>query len=119
MKNTKMLETLKNLSVKSSDLEIFSQYFSIIHHSKGRIRLRASLKLKQVAKDKEIDPKALLETLEKIPFISSIKFNPLIGSLTILYDANRLEPKLWEDCIKGESLEKITEIINQALKEVV
>lgn len=114
-----LLQTLKDLEIKPSDLLFLREYFSIVHHTKGRIRLRASLKLKAATQEKGINPKTLLEVLEKIPLIKSLKFNPLIGSLTIHYDSNLLSPKLWEDCIKGESLEQIAEIINQSLREIV
>ncbi|MBX7491416.1 HMA2 domain-containing protein [Helicobacter turcicus] len=114
-----LINTLKDLEIKSSDLQLLRDYFSIVHHTKGRIRLRASLKLKAVAQEKKINPKALLEVLERIPLIFSIKFNPLIGSLTIHYDSNVLNPKLWEDCINGESLEEIAEIINKSLRNIV
>ncbi|WP_299549258.1 HMA2 domain-containing protein [uncultured Helicobacter sp.] len=114
-----LLQTLKDLEITPNDLEFFKEYFSIIHHTKGRIRLRASLKLKAAAQEKRVNPKMLLEVLEKIPLIFSLKFNPLIGSLTIHYDSSLLNPKLWEDCIKGESLEEIAEIINQNLREIV
>lgn len=114
---SQLVNQLKTLKVAPKDLEILSDYFSIVHHAKGRIRLRASLKLKEVAKTS--NPQEILKLLTKIPCILSVKFNALIGSLTIHYDSNIIEPKLWEDCIKGESLEKIAEIINTNLKEIV
>lgn len=114
---SQLVNQLKTLKVAPKDLEILSDYFSIVHHTKGRIRLRASLKLKEVAKTS--NPQEILKLLTKIPCILSVKFNALIGSLTIHYDSNIIEPKLWEDCIKGESLEKIAEIINTNLKEIV
>ena len=116
---SQLANQLKTLEVTPKDLRVLSDYFSIVHHTKGRIRLRASLKLKEVAKSKAINPQELLELLEGIPCIFSVKFNALIGSLTIHYYSNIIEPKLWEDCIKGESLERIAEIINTNLKEIV
>ena len=114
---SQLANQLKTLKITPKDLEILSDYFSIVHHTKGRIRLRASLKLKEVAKTS--NPQEILKLLTKIPCILSVKFNALIGSLTIHYDSNIIEPKLLEDCIKGESLEKIAEIINTNLKEIV
>ncbi|MEE3705516.1 hypothetical protein V2I29_08040 [Campylobacter sp. CX2-8023-23] len=110
--------SLSNLQVKPSDLELLSAYFSIIHHSKGRIRLRASLKLKNAAQDSKIDAKELMEKLSKISSIKEIKFNKLIGSLTISYDTNLIEPSLWEDAINGRNLEKIANVINENLKDI-
>lgn len=47
---SQLVNQLKTLKITPKDLEILSDYFSIVHHTKGRIRLRASLKLKEVAK---------------------------------------------------------------------
>ncbi|TLD83567.1 hypothetical protein LS70_005300 [Helicobacter sp. MIT 11-5569] len=114
-----LINTLKDLKIKSNDLQFLRDYFSIIHHTKGRIRLRASQKLKTITQEKRLNLKEILEILERIPLIVSLRFNPLIGSLTIHYDSDLLNPKLWEDCIKGESLEEIAEIINKSLREIV
>lgn len=115
----KFIHRLKTLEVKPSDLQLLKDYFSIIHHTKGRIRLRASARLKNATQDKGVNPRLLLEVLEQIPMIYSVKWNLLVGSLTICYDAKVLNPKIWEDCIRGESLEEIAGIINKSLKEIV
>lgn len=110
--------SLENLQIKPSDLELLSDYFSIIHHTPGRIRLRASLKLKNAAQQSKIDAKELMDKLDQIPLIKEIKFNKLIGSLTLHYDINLLAPSLWEDAINGRNLDKIAEIINENLKDI-
>lgn len=110
--------SLNNLEVKPSDLELLGDYFSIIHHSPGRIRLRASLKLKNAAEQSKINANELMEKLNQIPSIKEIKFNKLIGSLTLQYDKNLLEPSLWEDALQGQNLDKIATIINENLKDI-
>ena len=55
--------SLNNLQIKPSDLELLSDYFSIIHHTPGRIRLRASLKLKNLAQESKIEAKELMDKL--------------------------------------------------------
>ena len=110
--------SLENLQVKPSDLELLSDYFSIIHHTPGRIRLRASLKLKNAAQQSKIDATKLMDKLNQIPLIKEMKFNKLIGSLTLHYDTNLLKPSLWEDAINGQNLDKIAEIINENLKDI-
>lgn len=110
--------SLNNLHIKPSDLELLSDYFSIIHHTPGRIRLRASLKLKNLAQQSKIEAKELIDKLNQIPLIKEIKFNKLIGSLTLHYDKDMLEPSLWEDAINGRNLDKIAMIINKNLKDI-
>lgn len=108
-----------NYSLTSKDLKIFADYFSIIHHTSGRIRLRASAKLKDfLGQNSEINPQEILESLQKSPAISSVKFNKIIGSLTIEYDSSLLSPSDWESCIKGENLEVIAQKINALLQEI-
>ena len=110
--------SLNNLDIKPSDLELLGDYFSIIHHTPGRIRLRASLKLKNAAQNSDINPKDLMDKLSQLPLIKEIKFNKLIGSLTLHYDKDMLEPSLWEDAINGCNLDKIAMIINKNLKDI-
>lgn len=111
------LEDLRNLQIKPKDLQIFQDYFSIIHHTKGRIRLRINSKLKQYTENDTVDFRLFLEILEQTPLVLSTKLNTLIGSLTICYDYRLLNPKVFENLIRGENLEEITEIINYYLKE--
>ncbi len=108
-----------NYSLTPKELKIFADYFSIVHHSNGRIRLRASSKLKDFfGQNSEINPQEILESLQKSPAIRSVKFNKIIGSLTIEYDISFLSPSDWELCIKGENLEAIAQKINALLQEI-
>ncbi|HJF83933.1 HMA2 domain-containing protein [Helicobacter pullorum] len=110
---------IQNYSITPQDLEMFAEYFSIIHHIDGRIRLRASAKLKKFLQENDtINPFNILEAIEASPAIKSIKFNKIIGSLTIQYDTNLFEPIYWESCIKGERLEEIAQKINLMIKEI-
>ncbi|MDA3967488.1 HMA2 domain-containing protein [Helicobacter sp. WB40] len=111
-------EDIKNYKITSDDLRFISKYFSIIHHSKGRIRLRASLSLKGAISDSQINIDSILETIKSIPAILEFKFNKLIGSITILYDNNILHSNFWDEWINGENLEKIADIINEFKKEI-
>ena len=110
--------SLNNLEIKPSDLELLGDYFSIIHHTPGRIRLRASLKLKNAAQNSDINPKDLMDKLSQLPLIKEIKFNKLIGSLTISYDSKLLEPSLFEDAANGRNLDKVASVINEILKDI-
>ena len=48
----------------------------------------------------------------------AIKFNKIIGSLTISYDAKLLEPSLFEDAANGRNLDKVASVINDILKDI-
>ena len=61
-----------------------------------------------------------IETLpEKIRGIRKIKLNRLIGSVTVEYDPDVFEKRLWDDLIAGENLDEILPIIHQLQKEVM
>ena len=51
--------------------------------------------------------------------IEDIKINKIIASVTIIYNPTIFKPKLWEDLIKNENLDEITQIINNLSKEAI
>lgn len=81
-----------------------ADYFTIVHHTPGRIRLRASSNLVAAQSAKRQD---LLDLIKQIPFIIDFKLNMLIGSITLRYDTNRFEPMLWEAWLRKERLDEI------------
>jgi len=99
-----------------SKLDELRSYFTLIHHTKGRLRLRISSKIKsekQNLKLEDVDSYVL-----KIKGIKSLKINKLIGSLTIEYDNDIFPKNLWDDLLEGKNLEKICQIINKVIKEL-
>ncbi len=92
-------------------------YFTIIHHIKGRLRVRVSPKIKEQSGDVTIDD---IETLpQKISGIKKIKINKIVGSITIEYDNNIFKKELWDDLVNGNNPDEIVQIINKLYKEVV
>lgn len=103
--------------ISSQQLVDLSSYLSLIHHVKGRIRVRVSPKVK------ELNASGItLEDVEKIPQsiqgIKKVKINKIVGSITIEYDASVFPYELWEDLLHQRNLEKITEMINQLSKDL-
>jgi hypothetical protein len=105
------------MNLSAEKLIELGAYFSIIHHIKGRIRLRVSPKIK------EHKHHVGVEDIEALPAringIKSIKINKMIGSLTIEYDHAIFPDHLWENLVKGEELDEIITIIDQLAKEIV
>lgn len=110
------INTLKNTEITPQILEDFAKYFSIIHHTKGRIRLRASKRLKEDFKDREINLEELLEIIKDIPAILNVRINKIIGSLLVEYDANIFQPKWWEDWYEGRELENLSNQLNSLIQ---
>jgi len=94
-----------------------SSFLSLIHHTKGRIRVRVSKKIK------EHGGNITLEDIEDIPNkiagIKKVKINKIIGSITIEYDNTIFPDSLWSDLLKQQNLDNIVKIINELSKEVV
>jgi len=102
--------------IKTEDIIKIASYFSIIAHSPGRLRVRVNPKIKQESGNITIED---IEDLpKKIDGIKSIKVKKIIASVTIIYEPSIFSPKLWEDLIKNENLEELTQLINSLAKEV-
>lgn len=90
-------EMIKSLEFDKDELEKFADFFNIIHHSRGRIRLRASERLVSLLLKGDTQRlESLLNAAKALPMIKSVKINKLIASVTIEYDSNALKPELWE-----------------------
>jgi len=105
------------MNVSAEKLIELGAYFSIVHHIKGRIRLRVSPRIK------EHKHHVGIEDIEALPAringINSIKINKMIGSLTIEYDHAVFPDHLWENLVAGKELDEIIAIIDQLSKEIV
>lgn len=112
-------ETLKRIEFTQDDLVNLADCFSIIHHSPGRIRLRASLKLKDLANSVDSsDFNNLFDTINALPMIKHIKINKLIGSVTIEYDPKKFDSTLWEKWIEKSDIALVYSHIRQILEDL-
>lgn len=98
--------------VKIDDLLNFAPYLSIVHHTKGRVRLRASSKIQNV---QGVGVDFLYDLPKHIQGIKTIKLNKLIGSITISYDEDVFKPSLWEELLKGNVSDELKEDLNALL----
>ena len=112
-----MITKGEDLEIRSEDIVRIASYMSIIHHTKGRLRVRVSPKIENEARG--ITLKDIEALSNKIDGIEKLKINNLMGSITIIYDCEVFPYELWEDLIAGNNIEDITEKINNLYKEVV
>ena len=102
--------------IKVENIIKIASYFSIIAHTPGRLRVRVNPKIKNEGGNITIED---IEALpQRIEGINSIKIKKIIASVTIIYDPVVFAPKLWEDLVKNENLDELTELINNLAKEV-
>lgn len=83
-------------------LEEVIGYFSLIHSSSGRLRVRVSSQILKV-KDK-INVDEVNDAILAIDGIKEVKFNKIMGSITILYDENKISEQFWLDLLNGKGL---------------
>lgn len=103
--------------INTEKLIELAKYFSVIHHIKGRIRIRVSSKIKEL--EGSVSLSDIEELPSKIDGINTIKINKLVGSVTIEYDHEVFRKELWDNLIEGQNLEEVTHLINKLYKEVV
>jgi len=96
-----------------------SSYLTKIHHTKGRIRVRVSPKIKEETQNGNITIDDIQSLPEKINGIKGIKINKAIGSITVNYDNSIFPFEIWEDLLAQRNLEDISNILNKLAKEVV
>lgn len=103
------------MHINAQKLISLASYFTIVHHIKGRIRVRVSPKIK------ECGEAITLEDIESLPHkiegIKSIKINKIVGSVTIEYDPIIFPSCLWENLVHGKELNEIVSLINTLIKE--
>lgn len=93
-----------------------AKYFTIIHHIKGRIRVRVNPKIKDMNRNVTLDD---VESLpQKINGIQSIKINKVVGSITIEYDHMIFPYNLWEDMILQKNTEHLVGLLNNLAREI-
>lgn len=103
--------------IDSKKLIELVSYFTIVHHIKGRIRLRVDPKIKQ------LNANVTLEDIENLPKkingLKSVKINKIVGSITVEYDSNIFADQLWSDLVNKQNLDEISQILNKLSKEVM
>ena len=93
-----------------------AKYFTLIHHTPGRIRLRVSPSILKEAKN--ISLKDIEDLNKKINGLKSIRINKLTASVIIEYDKEIFPPNIWEDLLEKRNIANITKIINNLAKEI-
>lgn len=93
-----------------------ASYFTAIAHTPGRLRVRVSSDIKRESEN--FDLKNLDQIIAQIDGIKDVKFNPIIGSVTIQYDNEILPKQLWDDLLTGKNIEITTQKINELARKI-
>lgn len=119
------------MQIPMSDVAQVAEFFSIIHHIPGRIRIRVNVTklpaIKKWASEtslRELLPAEqsdngkggenfIITLLQSLPAVKTIKVNAIVGSATIEYDKALFAPQLWENWVKKDNLEEIHATLNE------
>lgn len=110
------LQALKEFDFGVDDIKKMSEFFSLIHKSPNRVRLRVNPKIKN---ESNADKKALqdlLNALKARQIVRSVKLNVLIGSLTIEYDESVLGGDFWQLLCDEKDFEAVFERLKGIIK---
>lgn len=111
------------MHIKVEDFLKIIEHCTLVHHIKGRLRVRVSHNIKDEIKNlgmnlddfKDLD---FDDVIKNIDGINKIKLNKLVGSITIEYDNNILPKKMWDDALNGENLDTLVANINKKIKDI-
>lgn len=95
------------MRIDSEILARIAPFLTLLSHTPGRLRVRVSKEIKSL--NLEFD--GLSQKVNSINGIKSVKFNPLIGSITIHYDSDIIQPQFWEDILQAKSSQKLDELL--------
>ena len=104
------------MEITPEKLVQIASYFSVISHTKGRLRVRVNPKIQSEVSDVSIDD--IQNISKKIAGIKNIKINKIIASVTIEYDNDIFPKQQWDNLINGENLKEVIQIITNLQKEV-
>ncbi|MCR4941812.1 MAG: hypothetical protein K5978_03345 [Campylobacter sp.] len=93
-----------------------ASFFTPISHTPGRLRVRVSAKITQDFDANELSK--IDSIIAKINGIKEVKFNKIIGSLTVFYDPQVFAQELWEDLLNGRNLQAISDKINDIAEQI-
>jgi len=102
------------MEISSNDVIKLSSFLDKIHHTPGRLRVRVDGKIKNEAEN--FDLENLDKNIKNISGINDVKFNSIIGSLTILYDKSAILPQFWEDLLAGKNCENVQKKLNEIMR---
>lgn len=117
------------MKISMDDITQVAEFFSIVHHIPGRIRIRVNISklptIKRWANETNLrtflpnnDENLIIAFLQSLPAVKNIKVNAIVGSATIEYDKNLFPPSLWESWVNKEKLEAIQTQLNEMLQSV-
>nr|MBP3724635.1 hypothetical protein [Campylobacter sp.] len=85
-------------------LEKALPHLSLVHSTAGRLRVRISPQIEQISN--KFNPSQIQNQILQIKGVKEIKFNKIIGSVTINYDYSIIPEDFWLDLLQGKNLSK-------------
>lgn len=96
--------------IQTQDIVKLSGYFTTIHHTPGRLRVKIDKSILDEVQNISLDD--ITQLPQQIDGLNEIKVNKIMATATILYDKTIFSPHLWDNLIAGQNLDEAIEILN-------
>jgi hypothetical protein len=108
------------MNITQEQVAKMSKYLSVIHHTKGRIRIGISPQIREMKHEFEklnISIDKAKELPKKIKGIKDFKLIALLGTVTIVYDSDIFPASMLEHLANGVNSEQVAAFINDLARE--
>jgi len=97
--------------ISTQDILNISTYYTKIHHTPGRLRVKINKSIVDEVKNVSLDDITSLP--KQVEGLNEIKVNKIMATATILYEKSIFAPSIWDNLIAGENLEEVVDILNK------
>ncbi len=102
--------------IETKDMLKMSSYFSKIHHTPGRLRVKIDKAILEEVKDISLGDITSLP--DHFNGLNKIKVNKIMATATITYDASIFEPAIWNNLIDGTNLDENAKLLNKLQSKI-
>ncbi len=102
--------------IQTQDIVKISSYFSKVHHTPGRLRVKINKAILTEVQDLSLSD--ITDLPKQIDGLKEIKVNKIMATATIIYDTSLFAPHIWDNLIAGENLDEAIEILNELQSKI-
>jgi hypothetical protein len=102
--------------ITTEDIIKISSYFSKIHHTQGRLRVKIDKSILDEVENISLDDVTSLP--KQVDGLKEIKVNKIMATATILYDSSIFPASIWNDLIDAKNLDETTKILNKLQSQI-
>ncbi|WP_294963542.1 hypothetical protein [Sulfurimonas sp.] len=102
--------------ITTEDIIKISSYFTKIHHTPGRLRVKIDKSILNEVENVSLNDVTFLP--KQIEGLKEVKVNKIMATATILYDTSIFSASIWNDLIDAKNLDENTKILNKLQSQI-